>query len=741
MGALIQPTHGISTGRFQEGNQVGPANLAYSAIQRHDDSRRVALLRVALVPWQGVASVRYRFQERIMMSKIPPPAFRKLRGYATDPSRSTTLSMMQVNKLVYQVAWEELEKRPGDAVASYPIGKYLEIVDYDPASGRFYEPVDLDAPHLLAQEGHAPSVSNPQFHQQMVYAVMMTTIKNFEKALGRKIQWGENIRIPSKSPDGKSRKRVKFEFVQRLRVYPHALRQANAFYDPHKKALLFGYFSASPANAQLQLPGGTVFTCLSHDIIAHETTHAILDGLHRRYIKATHPDTRAFHEAFADIVALLQHFSFPEVLKHQIAQTRGDLHQQNMLGQLAQQFGEATGGYGGLRDAIGDYDHLGNWAPHVPDPDDYQNVMSFHARGGILVAAIFDAFLNIYQHRIRKILRIATGGTGVLPAGELHPDLVDELAGHAANAAREVLRICIRALDYCPPMDITFGDYLRAIITADFDMVADDSLGYRVAFVEAFQKRGISASGIKSMAVEELAHDLNPQNLSGQQDQMGIFVQFLREVKEEIGYHTDRKAIFEATKKFVGGNYGLHARIESKFAHSEVVDEFSSLTGLMFPGDREATEKLGLEFGYGSIQTASYEVGNVWLANRVTPNDGIINHVVVTLIQKRGVRFNVDDGDVTVDEDGFFVPDKVDPDKWGEHHIIFNGGCTLIFDLDTLSLRYSVKKDIDDRQRMIRQYKYEAGLLGDANETYFDSATMTALAGPFAFMHSHTDHD
>ena len=46
--------------------------------------------------------------------------------------------------------------------------------------------------------------------------------------------------------------------------------------------------------------------------------------------------------------------------------------------------------------------------------------------------------------------------------------------------------MCIRALDYCPPVDITFGEYLRAIITADCDLVEDDRLRYRVAFVEAF---------------------------------------------------------------------------------------------------------------------------------------------------------------------------------------------------------------------------------------------------------------
>src|SRR5204863_9040666 len=132
------------------------------------------------------------------------------------------------------------------------------------------------------------------------------------------------------------------EFVPRLRLYPHALREANAYYSPAKKAILFGYFPAPVADDRDSLARLTVFTCLSHDIIAHEVTHALLDGMHRRFNEPTNPDVLALHEGFADIVAIFQHFSNADVLKDQIGQTRGDLEQQNMLGQLAQQFGRAT---------------------------------------------------------------------------------------------------------------------------------------------------------------------------------------------------------------------------------------------------------------------------------------------------------------------------------------------------------------------------------------------------------------
>src|SRR4029453_9748561 len=162
-----------------------------------------------------------------------------------------------------------------------------------------------------------------QFHQQMVYAVAMTTIGHFERALGRVALWSAH-RPPGPDTDA--------QFVRRLRIYPHALRDRNAYYSPEKKALLFGYFPVGVKDAS-HTPGTLVFSCLSHDIIAHETTHALLDGVHPRFNEPHNPDVRAFHESFADIVAIFQHFSYPGVLRDQIGRTRGNLAAENLLGQ------------------------------------------------------------------------------------------------------------------------------------------------------------------------------------------------------------------------------------------------------------------------------------------------------------------------------------------------------------------------------------------------------------------------
>ncbi len=681
---------------------------------------------------------------------IKKPPFRKLRGYAFDPSLSLNLDTAVINNITYKVRWEDkddpdLEKqlRPG------PIGEYLEVVDYDPTVDKFYEPVDLDHPYILAQDGLDPSGSNPQFHQQMVYAVAMTTIKNFEAGLGRPVLWSPRKVTIEERANGNpaQRKRAPDVYVPTLRIYPHAMREANAYYSPQKKALLFGYFAAQPADVTLQMPDALTFTCLSHDIIAHETTHAILDGLHQRYTESSNPDVLAFHEAFADIVALFQHFTFSDVLKNQIAATRGDLASQNLLGKLAQEFGIAIGNYGSLRDAIGTFDKkTKTWKPLEPNGDEYRRFMEPHQRGAILVSAIFEAFLSIYKSRIRDLLRIASNGSGILPQGELSPDLVNRLAGEAAKTAQHVLNMCIRALDYCPPVDITFGDYLRGIITADTDLVDDDSRDYRLAFIDAFRERGIYPSGIKHLSIESLAYSI--PDTSRIKDQIDIIVNFLREYRSEILNEKKRSEIFEINRKYIAGQYdagkpriyGLHRRLLEKFPGSLSLD-FEKLTGLLYS---RGAKKLGINvsdaYGNEEDELPSVSVQSLHLASRVGPSGKQVNQIIVTLLQGAHVSISRNDNNEPV-----IVPGKT------ENSTRIRGGCTLIFDLDSLQLRYAISKPLlsleklnegihqldEARCNALFQHRQELRIGQSRFEAYFGMGPEKAHNEPFCFLHTH----
>ena len=236
----------------------------------------------------------------VQSPNYPDPPVRRLRIYSFDPALAARHELAGTSIVTIEIPWEKA-LQPG------PVGEYIEVVDIDPGSASAYPPVDLNDPTLLATDGLAPSESDPRFHQQMVYAVAMKTIEHFERALGRKALWSPH-RVEAEQAKRKQ------QYVPRLRIYPHALREANAYYSPQKQALLFGYF-ASKLRDQNNTPGTFTFTCLSHDIIAHETTHALLDGVHPRFNEPVNEDVLAFHEAFADIVALFQHFSYPGVLR------------------------------------------------------------------------------------------------------------------------------------------------------------------------------------------------------------------------------------------------------------------------------------------------------------------------------------------------------------------------------------------------------------------------------------------
>jgi hypothetical protein len=109
------------------------------------------------------------------------------------------------------------------------------------------------------------------------------------------------------------------------------------------------------------------------------------------------------------------------------------------------------------------------------------------------------------------------------------------VAEEAAEAADYLLTMAIRALDYTPPIHLGFGDFLSALLTADYEIRPDDSKYYfRRHLLESFQHYGIPPSSSGSQMPEaglwqppprEMVYDrLRFHALSRDPDEMFRFV-------------------------------------------------------------------------------------------------------------------------------------------------------------------------------------------------------------------------
>ncbi|QDK17103.1 hypothetical protein ES815_01790 [Leclercia adecarboxylata] len=673
------------------------------------------------------------------ISPLPKPPVRRLNVYAFDPQSSVELKTAVINNTVIELPWET---RWEDQLETGPINDYLEVIDYDPSSGLFYTPTDLNDPFLLAQDGLPPSEGNPQYHQQMVFAVAMRTIRNFERALGRLVLWAGDRNAPKSSPER--------NFTRRLRIYPHALREMNAYYSPTKRALLFGYFKHPEGDVA---SCSWVFTCLSQDIIAHETTHAILHGMQQRSIEASNLDSLAFHEAFADIIALLQHFSMTNVVRHQLAQNKGSLREPGLLNGLALQFGHATGCHGALRYAL---QYLSTSATAteggehnaLSPPKKLSETFESHERGGFLVAAIFDAFVTIYEQRTADLFRLAFSGAAS-NQDYLPTELVNRLAIEAAKAADQVLRMCVRALDYIPPVDLHFGEYLRAIITADTDLVAHDPMRYRIAFVEAFKKRGITVPGCISMAPESLlwdepdlteAPEFGSRGRSPEEGLSNVFSGLLNTLElsgsikpgEPGATGGGRRNLREAAMLSIQRN---QARIHAWFEQDSPFDEgWEKLLGMRLiafdnpirksPVPLVATLWTGRATQNGEFSNVpTFEVHSARIARRVGPEGQETHQLIIQITQKR--RGFDDPADQEKADAGNIALLTRDPDFW------FRGGATIHIDLRDGKLIRIIRKNVCDNKRLAVQRAFRTGqTLGLAPGLYSH-----ANCEPFAFLH------
>jgi hypothetical protein len=380
---------------------------------------------------------------------------------------------------------------PNEELAPGPRGYRVQVIDYDASNRILYRPAPYKAGDSLKL------VSNPEqdraFQARNVYAIVMRVLARFERALGRRVRWS----FPG----------------HQLTIAPHAFQDLNAFYSKEDRAIFFGYYPGD---------SGMVFTCLSHEVVAHETTHALVDGLRDGYLRPSSPDQAAFHEGFADIVALFSVLSLREVVsagldlgtsgKKDLVKasllTEKALKQGVLLG-LAQQVGETMYGTHGvaLRRSIE--------LPVSPKLAASEEFSECHRRGELLVAAVLGAFLKVWKRRIDLY-------------GNLQHGMVSRIGvvDAAVETAEHLLTMAIRALDYCPPTDLLFSDFLSAMLTADYEMQPDDSryefrksllgafaaLGFQPASQEAAEPGLWAGPGVKKLTYgrthfESMQHD------------------------------------------------------------------------------------------------------------------------------------------------------------------------------------------------------------------------------------------
>lgn len=397
------------------------------------------------------------------------PATRRLNVFSQDPS------LRQDDAAIYKLDIPYEPLHPG------PEGALLVVEDFDEDTQALHPPVDLEAPALLMTDGLFPSSTNRHFMQQMVYAVGMETYDRFVRALGRDPGFGPLG--GAGATDG------------RLRIRPAAFKEANAYYDREAGTLQFGYATAEHFAQGRSQPGSLVYTSLSREIVAHEMSHALLDGLRPNFMRPTHRDVYALHEGFSDLVAVFLRFSQREMIERAIEKRQGDL-KDDLLVWIGRQFGfDLDTGRNPLRTAITTPGHEKN----IPDNRLYLQQEEEHDLGAVLLSAVFDAFSEIFEHRTAPIKQMM-----LLYQGRLPKQGVEWLAKEASRLARKFLSIVIRAIDYCPPMHCSFGEYLRALVTADYDLVGQAGMLYREVIISSFRRFGVTVPDVPTLSEDSL---------------------------------------------------------------------------------------------------------------------------------------------------------------------------------------------------------------------------------------------
>ena len=326
-----------------------------------------------------------------------------------------------------------------------PVTRRVAVLDLDAETGDLLPGASFRPPppgrvlggYAIADED---DVYAPDFIQVSVFATVLKTMYMFEEedTLGRPLVWA-------------------FDGPQLL-VVPRAGEMANAYYERDSHSLQLFYFP-NPHN-----PDERIYTSLSRDIVAHETGHAILDGIAPELYHAVTPQSLALHEATADLTALLMAFRSHTLRQTVLDQTGGSIRNSTAFSSIAEEFGMARNPDGGsLRSLLNQRTLDPNDTTH--DRHGRPNRVARnepHALSEVVSGALFTVMVKIHEQLKHEY-------------AERDRSSESSVSGKAlAVGAERFKRLIFRALDYFPPGEVSFADYGRAIIAADQASHPDD---------------------------------------------------------------------------------------------------------------------------------------------------------------------------------------------------------------------------------------------------------------------------
>lgn len=286
------------------------------------------------------------------------------------------------------------------------------------------------------------------FMKVSLFGSVLRTIGMVQDAavLGREIEWA----FPGKQ----------------LLVVPRAAEMDNAFYHRESRSLQF-YYGA-------KADGTTVYSGFSQDIIAHETAHAIIDGIAPDLYDAISPESLAIHEGLADLTAAMLSMRNRDITgKRGRAINTKEYHQSSRFSRIAEEFGRWRGHGNSLRDIC----NTKSLDPHAAE-DCRVDFSSPHSTSEVLSGLLFTVFSSAFEaapadiakkSRSKRESRLDYHGLAIL-------------LGYACN---RILGLAYRGLDWLPPGDASIADFVAAMLTADRHFFPKDARARRVLVKEA----------------------------------------------------------------------------------------------------------------------------------------------------------------------------------------------------------------------------------------------------------------